>query len=1124
MAARGTGKVQAWHVETGEAAELEWPPTSDALRWSIVLAADGARLDPGGPAPQGPVFVYSRKTLEADAPEPAPLPIDIEEAAEPPLPQRAEPHTNPMLAAYQAFEYQFSLHAAKARAQREAIERRREASARLFAESEAQVRGIRAAQSNVEATHRELMAEYAAFRDTFAARHAAHGALLASFEDDMRRLLQARLHGALATPQRQTLLDCIPEARFRSWADTCRHEHEQLAARVVELDALMRDLREAVESDAQRNVVDMEPLRRMAARSAETGRTAAAQSEVMERDLEAIRGTLRTSLAALAAARAFNWASCDGFSTMQKAHETQLAELAEANRLSKDTMAFFAQTKNRLRREVWHRLRAVAALQNRVRDAHNRLAVFRQALQRQSSACDQLLTLHEMPAAYFASLDEVHRRQRFARSLTAALERVSGRLEAAREAELGRREAFLERHGRFILKDLVPGLDEALPSFQLAAPRLDAALPHLGAPPAHLADADAEPGLFLEPPAVRQAEAEAAALRHRVRELEDRARALAATAGGATHSTSAGLRGDKSGEEALAKAEKQRDEYVARIGALEAKLSRMYELNAQLQTRLSDTETLASSAPHDPDAALLRQRLAEAEAAVVALRARVQQAEEASKEARAKVAQASEEAKARALEAAESAAQLQAQREACTALQRELKTLQLDGETARGEAEARAAALKREAEEAEARRKALEARLASEQAATRQAESEAKARGEREAAAALRAKELEAELEAQKARTDGATKSQGQLGQALREREAEARAAEAALAEAQEQARAAQQQAKAARALQNEEAAAWAKQVKELSELLAAAQRTAKEAEEREARRGAEGSELQRSAEQTRRELEAARGQLSEALRKQATAEEEGARLRARQAELEKAMAERERAVAELRARGDSAEKSAAEAKALSGAVSAALTACRLAAPRGAASEAAAAAQGIALLTSEYSERVKAEEAARRRLEATSAALNEAEARAKEASKKVEELSSQVLVLTLELQDLKSQRAGGGGNNGPAAAAAAARKEREAIALRDFEVGDIVMFWSNAQHVYEAYTYVRGGQRAPKYYLSEDSFPSFEKERAASLVIMGTVVSREQLAATGTDYTRLPSGETYFELIVQRLD
>jgi hypothetical protein len=80
------------------------------------------------------------------------------------------------------------------------------------------------------------------------------------------------------------------------------------------------------------------------------------------------------------------------------------------------------------------------------------------------------------------------------------------------------------------------------------------------------------------------------------------------------------------------------------------------------------------------------------------------------------------------------------------------------------------------------------------------------------------------------------------------------------------------------------------------------------------------------------------------------------------------------------------------------------------------------------------------------------------------------------------------------------------------------------MFWCNAQHVYEAYTYVRGGQRSAKYFLAEDSFPSFEKERAASLVIMGHVVSREQLKATGGDYTRLPVGDVFYELIIQRLD
>ena len=275
-----TRRVQAWHVETGEATELEWPLSHDAMRWSIVLAPDGTRIDPQGQAPSGPVFVYSRRTLEADAAEPAAETVEVEEAAEPSLPARVEPHTNPMLAAYQAFEYQFTLHAAKAKALRDAIERRRELSGKLFNEADVQVKGMRAAQANVEATHRELLTEYTTFRDTFVSRHTAHAALLASFEDDMKRLLNARLHPTLASAQRQTLLDCIPEARFRSWAATCRQEHEQLQARVVELDALMRDLREAVESDPHRNVVDMEPLRRMHARSADTVRTAAAQSEV----------------------------------------------------------------------------------------------------------------------------------------------------------------------------------------------------------------------------------------------------------------------------------------------------------------------------------------------------------------------------------------------------------------------------------------------------------------------------------------------------------------------------------------------------------------------------------------------------------------------------------------------------------------------------------------------------------------------------------------------------------------------------------------------------------------------------------------------------------------------------
>jgi len=94
---------------------------------------------------------------------------------------------------------------------------------------------------------------------------------------------------------------------------------------------------------------------------------------------------------------------------------------------------------------------------------------------------------------------------------------------------------------------------------------------------------------------------------------------------------------------------------------------------------------------------------------------------------------------------------------------------------------------------------------------------------------------------------------------------------------------------------------------------------------------------------------------------------------------------------------------------------------------------------------------------------------------------------------------------------------AAPKPTKDAISLRDFDISDIVMFSKNSSGVYEAFN-----RNCPSYFLSEDSFHTFEKERAASLVIIGNVISKEKLVATGSDYTKLAAGKEYYELLVSR--
>jgi septation ring formation regulator EzrA len=123
------------------------------------------------------------------------------------------------------------------------------------------------------------------------------------------------------------------------------------------------------------------------------------------------------------------------------------------------------------------RLRTIALLQSKIRDLANRIIVFHEALMKQKKAFHQLVYVQSMPKTYVASLDEVARRRRFGKRLSAYVAKVSENLTKMREQEIEKRKAFLNTYGRFIPRDLVPGLTGSVPPFEIHFPSFDTTLP-----------------------------------------------------------------------------------------------------------------------------------------------------------------------------------------------------------------------------------------------------------------------------------------------------------------------------------------------------------------------------------------------------------------------------------------------------------------------------------------------------------------------------------------------------------------------------------------------------------------------------------------------------------------------
>lgn len=460
--------------------------------WSIpvpdeILLCEGVKMESattlktyGLPITEKKVFLYDRRTLQSDLP-PADvvLPyIDDRVPAPVPLPLEQKSYTNPVVWKLMELESEFLERFNIADAIKRGADARVELSRNLAYEQEMMLAALQSSFSPLSEQISQVNQAYDVFLQTYKPLSEQHESLLATFEENMRKLKDTRLHTSLITSSGiQTLMDVVPEIRLRRWAEECASEHSQLKSRVGELTKQFVVVKEAVDMESKKltepEYFDRKSLQLQIKKAEDIRADTQTLLQIFTADYNLVKDRLSM------ARRNPSNGVLDGLADTREKHVNYLAKMRDREQSLKAITQLIALSKSKLAKYVLDRLRAVATLQSKCREVANKVVAFHEAIVRQKQAFFQLIYVQRMPKAYQASLEEVLRRRKYAKKVNFLIQKITEILAKVREDEVAKRKSYLENFGRYIPKDLILGLNENVPAFDITIPNFDTSLPQI---------------------------------------------------------------------------------------------------------------------------------------------------------------------------------------------------------------------------------------------------------------------------------------------------------------------------------------------------------------------------------------------------------------------------------------------------------------------------------------------------------------------------------------------------------------------------------------------------------------------------------------------------------------------
>ena len=482
-----------------------------------LLLCGGARLEGGRlgqhglPSEDRDVFLFNRELLRGDAapPELEALPFLSPGAAagdgeggegegsgswESVHPLDESP--SPLLRALPVYRREFAKHR---RAARQGLRRAREGFAecqRLLAEMEVQALAIDAARENVDVHYAHIARAQESFLAGFEAAGSRYGALLDGFEGELEQMGRIPLQrsappvGAPAAPAgpsgggsaggrlRQhgfwTLADLVPVEKLRAWAAHCRTARGQFCSRVRELTGQVPGLQKDVEALFMTlPSVDLKELGLQIDGGERQVAELASIAESLEKDTTTVERLVEEAGAQLAQTAAPPGGTAGSLSQSRLQPLDAIAALEPMNDLHAGShlprsqelvagverlAAHCLKCKNAMNRSVHSQIKRIAALQSSIRDTRNKILAFQEVGRSQEKAFRELELARRVPLAFQACLAEVLRRQAFEKIFAAQAYGLAESMAATSEAEMAKRQLFLQHYEQLLPKTLLEAL------------------------------------------------------------------------------------------------------------------------------------------------------------------------------------------------------------------------------------------------------------------------------------------------------------------------------------------------------------------------------------------------------------------------------------------------------------------------------------------------------------------------------------------------------------------------------------------------------------------------------------------------------------------------------------------
>lgn len=151
-------------------------------------------------------------------------------------------------------------------------------------------------------------------------------------------------------------------------------------------------------------------------------------------------------------------------------HRRQLLVMLQNHNQLRDIRRRCTKAKEELSVNIYHRLKWIMYVENKMVEVGNKLIIYHESLKRLRRHLEVLQQIHLAPQMYISAVVEVVRRRTFSQAFLVWASNLACQLLTVHSEELARRREFQSKFDGHFLNTLFPGLEDTPPPFATQAP------------------------------------------------------------------------------------------------------------------------------------------------------------------------------------------------------------------------------------------------------------------------------------------------------------------------------------------------------------------------------------------------------------------------------------------------------------------------------------------------------------------------------------------------------------------------------------------------------------------------------------------------------------------------------